>query len=82
MICNGQVLALKDGEHPRNNGLFQKFHQKGNAVVVYGVQAKRDPALWTPDNFSKHFGMLKYIIQESLTFHRSLARFLNGTTPP
>ena len=57
LICNGQVLALKERGHPDNVGLFSKFHQKGNAVVVYGATSDRiNTNLWNPDSFSKHFG--------------------------
>ena len=59
LICNGQVLALKDGENPGSMELFTKFHQKGNAVLVYGVKDVIHESLWTPDSFSKHFGGFK-----------------------
>ena len=56
LICHGQVLALKNGNNPDNIALFSKFHQKGNAVVVYGGRDQINSTLWAPESFSKHFG--------------------------
>ena len=56
LICGSQVLALKDGDHTNNLGLFQQFHHKGNAVVVWGNRSRINKTLWCPDSFSKQFG--------------------------
>lgn len=55
-LCNGRLLRLKDPNHPKNDEIFHDQWERGQPIIVSGVDNCINRDLWIPQSFTDEFG--------------------------